>query len=326
MHASSAASPARPDYGLAIGRSVWVIALVAQSPSPFDVAWAGVLLMLAPLLLVPLALRVIDERSGGEVSGLPRATRLLALPAAILLQLAFCCEPGVLTAALSVPWLLVTALIALRGFIRFVRSDARFSASSCVEIGMIYLVIGGGWTLLSRAGVTPLDFKPVIVLLTGIHFHYAGFVLPVVTGLAASRCGGGLARAIGVLVVVSVPLVAVGITSTQLGGPPVVETAAALLMSLGGLLAAVLQWRAAASVEPDLSRALLRVSSVSLAIAMVFSTLYGLRHFGVAPGLDIPWMRVLHGTTNVFGFALPAVAAWVIAYRTGEVRATDTPT
>jgi outer membrane biosynthesis protein TonB len=36
----------------------------------------------------------------------------------------------------------------------------------------------------------PLDFDPVIVLLTAVHFHYAGFLLPLCTALAAREVGG----------------------------------------------------------------------------------------------------------------------------------------
>ena len=49
---------------------------------------------------------------------------------------------------------------------------------------------------------------------------------------------------------------------------------------------------------------------------MVLSTLYGLRFFDVLPGLDIPWMRALHGTGNALGFALPALMAWTQAHLT----------
>jgi len=32
-------------------------------------------------------------------------------------------------------------------------------------------------------GLRPLEFQEIIVLLTAVHFHYAGFLLPIVTGL-----------------------------------------------------------------------------------------------------------------------------------------------
>ena len=48
---------------------------------------------------------------------------------------------------------------------------------------MLYLPIGAGWLVLYRLGVRPLGFADVIVLLTGVHFHYTGFVLPIVAGM-----------------------------------------------------------------------------------------------------------------------------------------------
>lgn len=39
-------------------------------------------------------------------------------------------------------------------------------------------------------GYRPLDFAAVIVVLTAVHFHYAGFLLPIFTGLAVRRLPG----------------------------------------------------------------------------------------------------------------------------------------
>ena len=48
------------EYGLTlVGAAVWSTALALLRPQPFDLAWAHALLMLAPLVLVPLGLRMI---------------------------------------------------------------------------------------------------------------------------------------------------------------------------------------------------------------------------------------------------------------------------
>ncbi|MEZ4934569.1 MAG: YndJ family transporter [Saprospiraceae bacterium] len=47
---------------------------------------------------------------------------------------------------------------------------------------MAYLSVGGLWAVADRMGWRPLDYDPEIVFLTVAHFHYAGFVLPIVAG------------------------------------------------------------------------------------------------------------------------------------------------
>jgi hypothetical protein len=58
------------------------------------------------------------------------------------------------------------------------------------------------------------------VLLTAIHFHYAGFALPLLTGLAGRALGGRIARIASLGVIAGVPLVAFGITGLSYASPP----------------------------------------------------------------------------------------------------------
>src|SRR5207245_4647180 len=122
----------------------------------------------------------------------------------------FALPPGWWAAALALPWLGVTAAVAMAGLVRIRGRRFSDSAGPCGDAGLVYLVVGGGWTVLSRAGMRPLEFEDVIVLLTGIHFHYAGFALPVLTSLASRRLPGrnGTLAARGVAT--GVPLVGVG--------------------------------------------------------------------------------------------------------------------
>jgi len=50
---------------------------------------------------------------------------------------------------------------------------------------------------------------------------------------------------------------------------------------------------------------------------MVLAGLYGTRALFPVAGLDIPWMRALHGSANAIGFALAGVLGWVLAERSG---------
>ncbi|ETX07362.1 MAG: hypothetical protein ETSY2_11625, partial [Candidatus Entotheonella gemina] len=201
-----------------IGAAVWLAWVVGIAASPFETSWPTALLLLAALVLVPLCLGVVlDTAQSLEAIRSERIAMPLQLPAALALVVSCSLPEGFWAAVLALPWLGFTGMVALTGWYRLWRRDPAPLPELSVDAGLMYLVVGGAWTLLSRFGARPLAFSPEIVFLTAIHFHYAGFVLPILTGLAARAVGGGMASLATIGVIAGVPLVAVGITATQLG-------------------------------------------------------------------------------------------------------------
>lgn len=292
------------------GGVVWGIALLLILPQPFDTAWAKLMLLLGPLVLVPLGLRLVARLMPGGPPSLWRAVILVQPLAALSLGAALLLGQGPLAAALAVPWFLTTGLIALLG-VRRMRYRREELPQLCVDVGLIYIAIGGCWALVDRWGLQPLAFQPVIVLLTGIHFHYAGFALPLLTGFAFRQRGSTIARLAGWGVIVAVPLVAVGITSTQLHFPPIWEAVSAWLMALTGVLVGSLYLRLAAEFgRASLARVGWTIAGLSLIGGMLLAGLYGLRFYLPLAWLDIPWMRAFHGTANALGFGLIGLLSW----------------
>ncbi len=315
--ATSTSGSHSPGQRAALGALLWLAGIVWVHPDPFAATWAVFLLCLAPLVIVPIALGLL----AGEPAP-PLARRCLGLagflqlPAAVLLAGSFFLSRGPLAALLAAPWLATTAAISAAGFAGLMSARFRPSPRTCIAAGQALLVVGGAWTLSDRLGFRPLDFDPLIVLLTGIHFHYAGFALPLATGLALRTVRDPLAPVAGLGVVLGVPLVAVGITAAQLGWGSSLECLAAWVMALGGASAAWLHLRLA--LEPGRSplvRALWALAALSLAASMALAAAYGSRAFAPLAGLDIPRMRVLHGTTNALGFAAASLCGWWLALR-----------
>lgn len=291
------------------GAVVWLAFVLWHHPFPFAASWAAALLVLGPLVLVPLGLRLVPLCE--EMAWLVRVILWLQVPAALILALSFFWESGIVAGMLSLPWLITTGLIALLGILQIAKDRLGPVADLTGNMALVYLVIGGSWTALSRFGMRPLNFEAVIVLLTGIHFHYAGFVLPILAAMAARQSNDALARLACFGTVASVPLVATGITTTQLGYSPLVECIAAWLMALSGLLVALLHLRLALEKRrPAHVRILWTVAALSLAFGMVLAALYGSRGIAEMSWLDIPWMRALHGTANALGFAIAGLAGW----------------
>ena len=81
-----------------------------------------------------------------------------------------------------------------------------------MEAGLLYLSVGGIWLVLFRLGETPLALGEPIILLTAVHFHYAGFAASVLAGATgrALPSAGGLFRIVALGVTGGTFLVAVG--------------------------------------------------------------------------------------------------------------------
>jgi hypothetical protein len=294
---------------LLAGSLVWAAFVGWTGPGPLADEWAAVLLLFAPLVLVPLVLRLARPLSWPG-----RIADVLQFPAALALAVSFLWPVGTEAALWTLPWLGVTALVCLEGLTRVARRGLAPLSELCLNAGLIFLLVGGLWASAARAGLRPLDFEDRIVLLTANHFHYAGFVLPIVAGLAGRRLPGWVSRWSAAGVLAGVPLVAAGITATQLGFAPWLECLAALVMAAAGLgvawLHLMLAWGARTT---ELVRALWAIAGLALAFGMVLAGCYGLRFYLPLEWLSIPWMRALHGTANTFGFALAGVLAWLLA-------------
>lgn len=298
------------------GVAIWWAMLAIMHPTPFDTGWAQALLLLVPLVILPIGL----QRVAADLpSRWLRVENALQLPTALLLGVAYLLPPGPMAAGLALPWLGTTGVIALCGLTLLLRSG-RTMSEICLAAGLIFISVGGAWAVADRLGFRPLEFDPVIVLLTAIHFHYAGFTLPLVTGLAMRHVRGWLANLTGAAVIVGVPVVALGITTTHQGVGPGLECFAACTLALAGTLAALLHIRLVVQPgRPALVRGLWTLAALSLLFSMALAALYGSRFYLPVAWLDIPWMRALHGTANAIGFGLAAIVAWSLVKDTAEL-------
>lgn len=181
------------------------------------------------------------------------------------------------------------------------------------DAALTLLAVGGAAAALSRAGLTIRDFSDEIVLLTGVHFHYAGFALPVLTARALRARPGWFARATALAVVVLIPLVGVGITFS-----PGIEVAASLGLALACFAVAGLQVRAADEARSPIAWSLLAASALALVAGMSVAAVYAVGEYRVSCGIDsarsidIPAMIPLHGALNGVGFALCGLLGWSV--------------
>jgi hypothetical protein len=298
-----------------IGAAAWLAFVVARNPRPADDGWTHALLVFAALVLAPLALEIFaGDGETMEMSGRFLLAQRVQLPAALMLATACLLPAGTMAGLLALPWLGVTGFLAWVGLHRMRRGGLRRSmAGLCADVALMYGLVGGIWTLADRVGSTPLGFDRPIVALTAVHFHYAGWLLPLFAGLVCREMWmSRLASRAAVGVVLGVPMVALGITFTQLGWGATIEAAAGCGLALAGMAVAILQVRFALdSSEATRARVLLAIAGISLFLGMTFAALYAVRAFTVPiSGLGLPQMRLVHGSLNAIGFGLCGVLGW----------------
>jgi hypothetical protein len=283
------------------------------NPEPTD-DWVICLLMLAPLVLIPLAWRFGME---GERDRWQQGESLcmLLLAASWTIRGSGHWMPHAPEKLYSIfcatPWLLLQTRQALIVFARWRYLGLPSLHQGCIDSTRIFPCIGSGWLLAFLADWTPWNFDPLIVLLTAAHFHHAGFTLPLMAGLNAKASPGCWTRFSCVAILAGVPLVAAGITCTHFGVLRFVEPFGVTVLVLGALGVAVSQIRRGMEKQHSmLTRIGFVVSGASLLSAMILAMGFGLRHVVPNWALTMPQMWMIHGTLNAFGFGLCGLLAW----------------
>jgi hypothetical protein len=291
-----------------LGLVAWIVfALVALPTSPFSLHWVYVLLLAAPLWLIPLHLKTIKVQ---------RIFQLWAVPVALPLVGAYLMDASWIAGCLAFPWLLFSIILCFNSFSK--------APNYCAKAAFLYLPIGAAWLFADRMAWQPLGFSSTIVLLTAAHFHYAGFILPMLTAEVLVFYKNKIKKLVRWSVILGIPLVAIGITTSQLDWPAPIEVAAVTIMAVAGwcfgLMHLSLGWRK----RKELFGWLWMFCGLALMTGMTLAFLYGWRYYWPISFLSIPWMYAVHGTLNAIGFAIPGVlhrsssgckiTMWVIDY------------
>ena len=290
------------------GAAVWVTFCLLVRPGLIAAT-----LLFATLVVIPLGcnlLRRLPCESGRSV--LQRWFRRFVPPAALLLCVSFLLPASGPAAALAGPWFSVTLLATAHGLHILAAGVWRTPAGWCRAAGCLLVAVGGVWTVLARWGSRPLGFSEEIVLLTGVHFHFAGFALPIIVARVVGAVRGWLAWPLAAAVVLGVPLVGLGITVTQVYSAAGLELTATLLLSAACWILAALQARTSLRSRRPWTMVLHLAASLSLATAMVLAVVYAWGRCFSGIGLEIPLMAATHGLLNAFGFCLLSLLACLL--------------
>jgi hypothetical protein len=192
-----------------------------------------------------------------------------------------------------------------------------FSQDSSFSLPFISLLAAWGfltnaalWLVFDRFDAQPLGFSAWIVLLTGAHFHYAGFALMLAIALLLQQnTADKWAKTAAFSVLVGVVLTATGITTTQIGLPHWIETVAGAAMALAATGAGVVFIRASRA-EVRATRWLWLLGGLCLFGTMLLALLYALRPVFPLFWLNMPLMQAVHGSVNALGFGTLMLLGW----------------
>jgi YndJ-like protein len=233
----------------------------------------------------------------------------LALLGTASASLTFLFRPeGLYAGVAALVWLLICVVIAIKTV------SARPALLRVVPVA--YLVVGAGWLVLARFGARPMDLSDEIVRLTAVHFHYAGFIAPVLVDVLRewleqhqpSRARTAQAALFAVLI--ATPLTAAGISFA-----PVLGAMGALAFAGGLTIASVVTLRVVVRRITGVAAALLAMSALSVIGAMVLAVSYAFGQWLGTPAPSLPVMAMTHGLANAFGFATAGALGWILVER-----------
>jgi len=292
------------------GVVVWLITLLLTTSDSEQTELIHKVVFWAVLVIVPLGLSVVapDER---RESALYKLVVLVQPVAALLTIASFFFEKGVLSAVLASAWLVLNVLIALLGLLRLTSRRFHRIEELSIAAGLLYLPVAGAWLVVYRLGIQPFGYGEMIILLTAVHFHFAGFATPIIAGMSGRVLAGRnyphrVLTAVVLAIVAAMPLVAAGITFS-----PWIGFVGALLLTTGVVLLAVLTvgW-----VRPAINsvawRILLLIGAIASCVALVLACLYAYSLATHTLILTIPTMALTHGLLNAFGFVTCSLVAW----------------
>lgn len=291
-----------------MGVVVWVLLLPGITSDSPETELIHKVVLFAVLFVVPLGLSLIEPDGGVS---LYRLTMFVQPIAALFTVASLFFPPGPLAAVLASVWFIFTMLVALLGVMRFASRGLYPLHESSIDAGLLYLTVAGGWLVIYRFGVQPFGYGETIILLTVVHFHFAGFASPIIAGLngraLALRKHPQKIFAVSMFAIVAaMPLVAAGITFS-----PWIGFAGTLLLSAGLWLLALLTvgWVMPA-IQSSGKRLLLLIGALSSCSAMVLACLYAYSLATKTLIVNIPTMAMTHGLLNAFGFVTCSLLAW----------------
>ncbi len=279
-----------------------------QIETPTEPAWGALMALWAAIFLVPIGakqtvLRSMTSENKFEIDDFLQNTQPVA---ASFLAVSFWIKQGQVAGLLAVFYLLWCVAVLLPNLIRF-----RFSLPFLALLtAWGFLTNAAVWLTFDRFELQPFGFSSWIVLLTGAHFHYAGFALMLSIALfLLEDTENNLVKTATYSVLFGVVCTALGITTTQLGLPHWIETIAGVCMAFSATFSGLV-FILKSRKQTGATAWLWLVGGACLFGTMLLALLYALRPVFPLSWLNIPFMQAVHGSLNALGFGTLMLLGW----------------
>ena len=308
----------------AIGGIIWCGLAAANFANRLNLSWIELLFLFAPLVIVPLGLNLTAQVDAEKkAGGFERVARYLQFPAGLAVVVSFYCSRTNSAAAFVFPWLVFCAFLSLAALVRIARGAFSRLEQSCAVAAFLYISIGAAWLAASRLALHPLGFQEPIVLLTAVHFHYAGFAAPLLARSMArtlavereNRGVPGLFKLVVAGVLLGPALLAAGFV---IG--PRLKLVAALVLAAGEIALAISFLVVLRTIPRVGAKLLLSVAAASALFSMALAAVWAVGEFPLQPFVHLDQMARFHGTANAFGFTLCGLLGWNLATGSEPVR------
>ena len=277
----------------------WLISLLLGGTDYFWAHWETALILFAAWVLVPETLALLKIQ-----------TPLYYFATVFLLVFSYLYDQP-FRAWAAVPYVFFAFWLTIREAAGLLELVEIRTADMVRVAALAYWATGALFALFSLAAWQPLGFDPTIVALTAAHFHVAGLVLTSVVFCILDASPGPYARILGKASIAGMPTVATGIVLTRLGYAPVFEVVSALFFVLFAM--SIVVWHVARAQDQRFSGASRRLwiaGAGCLLAGMVLAILYALRFEAPMQWINIPNMKIWHGTLNTLGFAWLTLLGW----------------
>lgn len=273
--------------------------------------WTTVALIATALVIItPVAHRA------HQAPGAPSQQRLPLHLTGAVAALSFTIDPGLVAAAMTVPWLCLGVLLAVNE-LRTIGVATVVRRPNAAVLGplatWIWMAAGAAWLTAHRLGLEPLGFDRAITLLTVAHFHVAGLGLSALLTVTHRRRPRTTLLVAIWLHQVGMLTVAAGLT---LNDHLEVVGAATITVALAMWAAIVCAW-----IRRGLhgrARVLLAIAALSWILPMALALGWALGPFLPEPVVTtfITMLRY-HATLQTFGLVLCGLAGLILAEPAG---------
>jgi hypothetical protein len=266
-----------------------------------DALTIRLLLALGALIVVPVGVRLLDRARAHRLPALVPVVCCIGYAAAVIVG------SGAVALVLALPFAATTGFLAVIEAVELLHRPTIERLG--VALATAWLAAAASVTCFAlTAGGAPLTPEH-LRWPTPAHFLFSGFGLTTI-----ALCVHRDRRRTGSLLALLAVLVAMPVLAVEIAWVPTTQWTGAVAMATAAVLVAgqqlLVAWRARGVV-----RALLVVSSGSIAAAMAFAVAYGVatRYAVVSPSLTT--MVRVHGVLNSVGFVLVGIVAWRVRTR-----------